>query len=134
MTLRKGNIAIMAQIIALMTMVVSLYVPHHHHEESICIGNYDCKSEKHHSHQDDCGGKASKDVCCLGGEYVDFRDAGDGYSSLSFKAYDHLAAVTDELVIGGLRYEERQTIAMLPEPPFVAPVLSAKALRSPPAC
>lgn len=34
-------------VIALVAMIVSLYVPHHHHEEAVCIGNYDCKKKKY---------------------------------------------------------------------------------------
>ena len=133
MKFHKGNIAIMAQIIALMTMVISFYVPHHHHEESICVGNYDCESSGHHHDDNDCGGKESNDVCCQDESYTDSRCSSNDDADLSIKIHKDIIDVVYELIC--LASDNKcQTIAFLPEPPFVAPVLSAKALRSPPAC
>lgn len=121
----------MAWIIALITMVVFLYVPHHHHEESICIGNYDCKSSKHHSHHDECGGKESKDFCCAGGAYVVSRYFENDRSDWQIKDYKHFIDIVDVLIHYSSDYKEVQDIAFLPER-VVVPALGFEALRSPP--
>ena len=132
MNLRKSNIAIKAVTIALLTMVISFCVPHHHHEEAVCIGNYDCKGEQKHDHQDDCGGEDTKDTCCLGGAYVDSRDADDDFEPL-FPSYAGLAAVIYELIVCGLDNDEGRAIAYW-QAPYVEPSLNFKSLRSPPVC
>ena len=133
MKLHKGNVAIMAQIIALMTMIISLYVPHHHHTESICVGNYDCRGSGHHHGDNSCGGKESNDVCCQNEGYVDSRCSSDDDAGLSVKIHKGIIDVVYELMCL-VSDKKCQTIAFLPEPPFVVPVPGAKALRSPPAC
>lgn len=134
MNLRRRNITIMAMFIALMAMIVSLYVPHHHHEESVCIGNYDCKSSKEHSHQDDCGGKESKDGSCVGGEYIDSRcSSTDDQSCFSVDSYDYVGDIAYILTNYKVCRNEKPNVSLSPEP-TIAPALSFKALRSPPSC
>lgn len=129
--LRKGNITLMAQIIAVLTMVVSLYVPHHHHDDSICIGAYDCKGSERHSHHDDCGGKESNDVCCLSEGYIDSRDADDDQLDWSAKAYNNIADVICALIHVDAASDDDGLVAFLPQP-YVVPVVGLEALRSPP--
>ena len=131
MNLRKGSIAIWAITIALTAMVISFCVPHHHHEEAICIGNYDCKGEQKHSHHDDCG-EDSKETCSLSGAYADFRDVNDDIE-LPVLDYDGLAGAIYELIVCGCVHDEGCDIAFY-QAPHVVPVLGFKALRSPPVC
>ena len=133
MNLRKDNILIRVITIALMIMVVSLCVlPHHHHEEAICIGNNDCKGEQKHSHYDDCGGEEPGEICCLGEAYVDSRDVNDDFEP-PMLGCDGLSGVIYELIVCGQDNGERVDIAYW-QPPYVVPSLSFKPLRSPPVC
>lgn len=132
MNLRKGNIKITTIIIALMAMVVFLCVPHHHHEESICIGNNDCKTSKHHSHEDDCGGQESQDFCCSGKQYVDFRSLDDDHSNWLAKDFVHFIAIFDGFVLCPPAYQKVRHRVCLPEAIVVSPTFNFKALRSPP--
>lgn len=134
MNIRRGDIAIVELVIALIVMVASLYVPHHHHEESICIGNYDCKSTKHHSHHDECGGKDKKNTCCLDEAYLDFRCLDDDQSYGAFKGQRHMAALIGDWQNDGLdiRYKVYQHAVFLPRI-NVVPELRLETRRGPPA-
>ena len=132
MKLWKCSIAIKAVTIALLTMVISLCVPHHHHEEAVCIGNYDCKGKQHHTHYDDCGGEDSKGTCCLSGAYIDLRDTDDDFMP-QVLGLDGLAGIIYELIVCGRANDERRIIAYWQQP-YVVPALNFKALRSPPLC
>lgn len=132
MKLRQSNIAVVGFIMALMAMVVSLYMPHHHHKEAICIGSYDCEGEAHHAHKDACGGEGAEYACFLNGVYIDARHLNHAQSDFSFKCYDHLVAIIDGWINGSFYdYKQFQQPAFLPER-WVAPVLRLKALRGPP--
>lgn len=132
MNLRKGNIAIKAVTVALLAMVISLCVPHHHHEEAVCIGNYDCKGEQKHTHHDDCRGEDSKETCFLGGAYIDSRDSEDDFEPL-IPEYNGLAAVVYELIVGSWKHGGGGAMVYW-HAPYVAPALNFKSLRSPPVC
>lgn len=134
MNLRKGNVRIMAIIVAMVAMVVSVYLPHHHHEESICIGNYDCKTSKHHSHEDDCGGQETEDFCCSGSQYVDFRSLDDDHSDWLVKDFNHFLAIFDGLALSVPACKKVCYKGGLPEAIIVLPAFNFKALRSPPLC
>lgn len=132
MNLRKGNIAIKAVTIALMAMVISFCVPHHHHKEAICIGNYDCKGEQKHSHHDDCGGEDSRETCSLIGSYVDSRHVNDNFVPPVLDN-DGLAAIIYKLIVYELDNGEGRVIVYW-QPSYAAPLLSFKPQRGPPAC
>ena len=133
MYLRKGNITVVALMIALIAMIMSLYVPHHHHREAICIGSYDCEGEANHSHHDDCGGKNAKYTCFLDGEYIDSRHLDDDRSDFSFKDYVHLVAIIDGW-INGCFCDHKVFLrpVFLAKPLFAAPVLRLETRRGPP--
>lgn len=132
MNLRKGNVSIWAITIALITMVISLCVPHHHHEEAVCIGNYDCKGEPKHSHHDDCEGEDSKTACWQSFAYVDSRSVDDDFVP-PVLGYDGLAGLVYQLIVCGAEHVERCDMPYW-QAPYVAPQLSFKSLRSPPVC
>lgn len=132
MNLRKGNITIVALTIAVIAMVMSLYVPHHHHREAICIGSYDCEGEANHSHDDDCEGKGAEYACFLDGEYIDSRHLDNDPSDFSFKDYSRLVAIIDGWINGYLcDYRKSQCPVFLPRT-VVVPVLRIETRRGPP--
>ena len=134
MKFRKGNITVVALMIAVIAMVMALYVPHHHHREAICIGSYDCEGEANHSHRDECGGKGAKYACFLDGEYIDGRCLDDNRSDWPLKAYDHPAAIMGGWTADCLAYRLFRRPAFFWAEPLVAPVFRLETRRGPPAC
>ena len=133
MNLRKNSSRTLAVITAIMAMFLLVCVPHHHHGEAICIGNEDCKASKHHSHEDDCGGKDTKNFCCHSGQYVDFRSVDDDFYDCSVKDFSRfIAVIYDDFVLCAPVGSEVQHRVCLPEAVIVSAVFDFKALRSPP--
>lgn len=116
-------------VVALVAMMASVYVPHHHHSDSACLGSTDCTAS-HHSHQDKCGGEDTHGICCSDADFLDSKSVdSDDFTPLSL---DNLLAVV--WVMSGLPapLEEKSYIENRSSAPPFHPFIEYKSLRSPP--
>ena len=119
---------------AVMVMLLSLYVPHHHHQDSSCPGHSDCIAHAGHSHTDGCNdGANTGQICCSGGDYIDSKTAdreeliplieGIDLSYMTFLSSQFLSVSTEKIYFG----DPGVTL-------FPSPVISFSSLRAPPVC
>ena len=115
---------------AVVAMVLSVYVPHHHHADASCLGTADCPAAHHHTDSEGCGTPEEGHLCCSSAHYIDSRSIdSDDLSPLPACSLAAVMAVADNISLS-TDYKILSPGAETPVP--AKPVIDCKSLRSPP--